>query len=51
MRQHSSSLNSLEPQVLHQSNPQYFLIHRVEVGKWGVQTRLPYTASLKHSIR
>lgn len=48
MRQYSSSLNS---QVLPQTNPQYFLTHRVEVGKWGVQTRLPYAASLKHSMR
>lgn len=40
---------SLEPQVLPQSNPQYFLTHRVEFGKWGVQTGLPNTAALKHS--
>lgn len=48
MRQCSSSLNSLEPQVLSQSNPQYFLTQRVEFGKWGVHIRLPNAASLKH---
>lgn len=49
MRQCSSSLNSLEPQVLLQSNPQYFLTHRVKFEKWRFQTRLPNAASLKHS--
>lgn len=41
--------SSREPQVLPQSNPQYFLTHRVEFGKWELHTRLLNTASLKHS--